>query len=163
MAKPKAIYHCSQCGAQTSKWSGQCGDCGEWNSISEQPIVVVSKQASRFANYSGTASDEVTLLNQVELQQEVRLSTGLEELDRVLGGGLVSGSVVLMGGDPGIGKSTILLQTLCDLSQQTKALYITGEESLQQVALRAQRLNLPLDKLHVLAETNVDKIIGAVR
>lgn len=158
MAKIKTIYNCSQCGAQSPKWSGQCGDCGAWNAFVEE--TVIKKSQTRFAGFADVNEATVTLLANIELQAQTRLSTSLDELDRVLGGGLVSGSVVLMGGDPGIGKSTILLQTLCELAQNHKALYVTGEESLQQVTLRARRLSLPQDKLRLLTETNVEKILA---
>ena len=157
MAKPKMTHACQTCGAQFSKWSGQCAGCGAWNSIVEEITQIASHP-----RYQGYAVGEpaITQMNQITLQEEeARLSTGLKELDRVLGGGLVMGSVVLIGGDPGIGKSTLLLQTLCHLSQQLKVLYITGEESLQQVTLRARRLGLPEENLLLLADTHVERIL----
>lgn len=157
MAKAKSVYICSACGAESSKWAGQCGDCGEWNTLSEQLKPVVSK--GRAGGYSGSAAT-VTTLASIETEAAPRVSTGLTELDRVLGGGLVQGSVVLIGGDPGIGKSTILLQTLTHLAQSGNALYVTGEESLSQVAMRGRRLELPLDRLCVMAETQVEAIIA---
>lgn len=157
MAKAKTVYVCSACGAESSKWAGQCGDCGEWNTLSEQVKAVVSK--GRPGGYSGTAAT-VTTLASIQTEAAPRVSTGLSELDRVLGGGLVEGSVVLIGGDPGIGKSTILLQTLTQLAQSGNALYVTGEESLSQVAMRGRRLELPLDRLQVMAETQVEAIIA---
>lgn len=161
MTKLKTLYVCTACGAQSSKWSGQCGDCGAWNTLTEEVIAAGSgNKSSRFAGYADTAGTVMQLLSQVSLQDHLRIPTGLSELDRVLGGGLVAGSVVLIGGDPGIGKSTLLLQTLCQLSQQYPALYVTGEESLQQVAMRSHRLGLPKNHLHILAETNVEQIIA---
>ncbi len=158
MSKSKSLYACTVCGAQSPKWNGQCGGCGHWNTLVEE--VLPSVQASSLSiGYAGVAPSQATLLAQVELAEQPRLSSGQAELDRVLGGGLVPGSVVLIGGDPGIGKSTLLLQTLCQLSTQHKVLYVTGEESLQQVALRARRLALPSADLVVLAETHVERMI----
>lgn len=162
MPKLKTLYACSACGAQSPKWTGQCGDCGAWNTLVEE-VTMASSQANRNARFAGYAENPGTaaaqLLSQIALVEHARLPTNLTELDRVLGGGLVPGSVVLIGGDPGIGKSTLLLQTLCHLSAQYSALYVTGEESPQQVVMRARRLNLPQDKLQLLAETQVEKII----
>jgi len=156
VGKTKFIYTCQKCGAQYPKWAGQCSDCGTWNSLVEDVVI---KGNPRFSGYLTTAADGVTLLSEVSLKNEQRLPTAISELDRVLGGGLVSGSVVLVGGDPGIGKSTLLLQALCNLGQNHKVLYITGEESLQQIAMRARRLELPQDQLTLFAETQVEKII----
>lgn len=162
MAKTKSIFSCNHCGAQFPRWAGQCADCGAWNSLSEEIAMVssASSRSARFAGFAGASESTVTLLADVKLENENRLPTAIAELDRVLGGGLVAGSVVLIGGDPGIGKSTLLLQTLCQLSLQCSALYITGEESLQQVTLRARRLGLPQEQLHLLAETQVERIIA---
>lgn len=162
--KTRQIYVCEQCGAQSPKWMGQCGDCNSWNSLVEEVVVSSSKRAAmqqpRAGGYSGADPSSVIQLDKIPLQKELRVQTGLEELDRVLGGGLVAGSVVLIGGDPGIGKSTLLLQTLCHLSASYPTLYITGEESLQQVRLRAQRLELNQAHLGVLAETNVERMLA---
>lgn len=156
MAKTKVTHSCQSCGAQFPKWSGQCLGCGAWNTLVEEVTLI-----SRHPRHQGYAGVEpaITTMSEVTLQSESRIATGLKELDRVLGGGLVFGSVVLIGGDPGIGKSTLLLQTLCYLSQQHKVLYVTGEESLQQVTLRARRLGLPEDQLLLLADTNIERII----
>ena len=159
MAKTKIIYTCSQCGSQSPKWIGQCADCGAWNSFVEEVQTQV-KQGARSTGYAGEQSLEVTLLSDVELENIDRTSTGIEEFDRVLGGGLVPGSVVLLGGDPGIGKSTLLLQTVSHLAETHRALYVTGEESLQQVTLRSRRLDLPQNKLKLLTETQVERIIA---
>src|SRR3990167_11142096 len=136
MAKTKLAYFCQTCGAVANKWAGQCGSCNEWNTMVEE--VVASSTASSL-RYQGYATETVkpTCMAEVTLHEEVRFSSGLKELDRVLGGGLIMGSAILAGGDPGIGKSTLLLQALASLSQQMKVLYVTGEESLQQVTLRA--------------------------
>lgn len=160
MAKTKTIYSCNECGGQFPKWMGQCADCGKWNSLSEEITTVVTSKSGRLNGYAAAGDSEVMLLSEVQLTHETRMSTSLQELDRVLGGGLVAGSVVLIGGDPGIGKSTLLLQTLCQLSQSIDALYITGEESLQQVTMRARRLGLPEKNLRLLTETNVERIIA---
>jgi DNA repair protein RadA/Sms len=166
MAKPKTAYVCSDCGASFNKWQGQCGDCGAWNTLSEIVLEAAGAKpgASRHGSWAGAAADaaKVTALKDVGEQAESRVSTTIGELDRVLGGGLVEGSVVLVGGDPGIGKSTLLLQALALMSGKTPALYVTGEESLAQVAGRAQRLGLPLDHLHALAETCVEKLLAQV-
>ncbi|HVV68997.1 MAG TPA: DNA repair protein RadA [Gammaproteobacteria bacterium] len=162
--KLKQIYVCEQCGSQSPKWLGQCTDCGSWNSFLEEVISAgKSAQSPAAGGYAAASGSQVTHLRDVPLQAEARLSAGSEELDRVLGGGLVAGSVVLIGGDPGIGKSTLLLQTLCHLSKSRRALYVTGEESLQQVTLRARRLELPQEHLQLLAETHVERIIAVAQ
>ncbi len=158
-ARLKTIYNCEQCGSQQPKWTGQCPDCGAWNSFVEAAKQNVSSAQvkSRSVGYAGEA--KVRMLKDVGLSNTPRTSSGLAEMDRVLGGGFVPGSVVLIGGDPGIGKSTLLLQVLTGLSTEMKALYITGEESLEQVHLRGRRLGLPDTDLALLAETCVERII----
>lgn len=162
MKKSKALYACQHCGSQFPKWQGQCADCGKWNTLVEEKVDVAAESSPRFTNYAGVQS-QVTTLSAVPLADTVRFTTGTPEFDRVLGGGLVSDSVVLIGGDPGIGKSTLLLQIMTYLSTQFQTLYITGEESLQQVALRAKRLGLPTDELMMLAETCVERIIDQAK
>jgi len=162
MAKAKNIYACSQCASQFPKWQGQCSDCGAWNTLVEETFSVTHHANTRFAGYATAANNQVCNLQGIALTEQVRTSCGLPELDRVLGGGIVAGSVVLIGGDPGIGKSTILLQSLSRISENKKTLYVTGEESLQQVGLRAQRLGLSVKDLRLLTETNVEKIISTV-
>jgi len=160
MAKTKTQYNCTSCGSAHNKWSGQCGDCGEWNTLQESAIQSSSKiaeKSSRFQSYSGHVT-QVKSINEINLKEVPRTTTGLSELDRVLGGGLVQGSVTLIGGDPGIGKSTILIQTLASLGT-LRSLYVTGEESLQQVSMRAKRLELECDSLRLLTETCVERII----
>ena len=154
--KVKTCFTCSQCAAVFSQWSGLCTQCGAWNSIIEEHKTASSQQ--RLSHYANQKSN-VTALNDVVIDKQARMDCGLSELNRVLGGGLVDGSVVLIGGDPGIGKSTVLLQTLANLSAQHKVLYVTGEESLQQIALRAQRLQLPTAGIRLLAETQVEIIL----
>ncbi len=162
MSKNKSLYNCNACGAQFPKWAGQCGECGAWNTLHESLPDNTGGPRQRSGGYAGQAA-KVTVLNEVSTHAETRTETGLSELDRVLGGGLVAGSVVLIGGDPGIGKSTILLQTLTHLAQRQRALYVTGEESLAQVAMRAKRLELPCDRLQIMAETCVENIAATLR
>ena len=163
MAKQKTAYVCIECGAEYSKWQGQCTACKEWNSVQEIRLGATSRSAPITAARSGFAgglSKQVQDLSDINLQDLPRFSTTFNEFDRVLGGGLVPGSAVLLGGHPGAGKSTLLLQTACKLAQLMKVLYVTGEESLQQVALRAQRLGLPTQGLKMLAETSVENILA---
>lgn len=162
MAKQKTAYVCQECGADYAKWQGQCGECGEWNRLSEVRLGAAEPaRGQRFSGYTGsqTSTQEVQVLADINLENVPRLTSGKDEFDRVLGGGFVPGSVVLIGGHPGAGKSTLLLQTLCTLADKMDALYVTGEESLQQVAMRAQRLRMPTDKLKMLAETSVERIV----
>jgi len=159
VAKAKTQYVCNECGAVSPKWAGQCADCKAWNSLVET-VPEQGAGAHRFASLAGTA--KVQALADIRPREEPRLPTGLDEFDRVLGGGLVPGGVVLIGGDPGIGKSTLLLQALAQLAPRVPALYVTGEESGEQVALRAQRLALDPAGLHLLAEINLEKIGAAL-
>ncbi len=157
MSRVRTQFICKECGAIAQKWAGQCLECRAWNSIDE---VILDQTPTRLSGYSGSAGSEgVQLLSDVKKEQHERFSTGLNELDRVLGGGLVHGSVVLIGGDPGIGKSTILLQTMAHLSQKNNVLYVTGEESPSQIALRAERLQVSGERVKLLSETSVEKII----
>jgi len=163
MAKPKTAYVCADCGASFNKWQGQCGECAAWNTLSEFVIesAGVAKQSSRQGGWAGEgAGAQVTALKTVSITSESRIGTGIGELDRVLGGGLVEGSVVLIGGDPGIGKSTLLLQAMALMAARVPGLYVSGEESLAQLAGRASRLGLPLDGLNALAETGIEKILA---
>ncbi|MGN5520114.1 DNA repair protein RadA [Halopseudomonas sp. Lyrl_26] len=165
MAKNKRLYGCTECGATFSKWAGQCSECQAWNTLVETVIdttPVGGSSAGRSSHWAGEAA-QVKTLAEVSTEETPRQPSGSSELDRVLGGGLVSGSVVLIGGDPGIGKSTILLQTLCQLARNMPALYVTGEESQQQVAMRAERLGLPRDQLKVMTETCIENIIATAR
>ena len=159
-AGAKSVFICSSCGAQASKWAGQCPECSAWNTLEEGLIEKAGGRNPRFAGYAGDASqNRVRTLSEVESAVESGLPTGTAELDRVLGGGLVRGSVVLIGGDPGIGKSTLLIQTLAGLSGRLSTLYVSGEESPEQISLRARRLGLPCDELRLLAETCVERVI----
>ena len=154
MAKAKTQYTCTECGASEPKWQGQCPSCQAWNTLVETVPEVATQ--SRFASLAPTA--QLQKLADVEAQDVSRQATGIAEFDRVLGGGLVAGGVVLIGGDPGIGKSTLLLQTVCKVSQSLKSFYISGEESAQQIAMRAQRLGLDASQVDVLPEINLEKI-----
>jgi len=162
MARTKTAYVCTECGGPSSKWQGQCPNCGVWNTLVE---TIAATPSSRFQALAGAPSAVRTLAS-VETRDNARTPTGIEEFDRVLGGGLVSGGVVLLGGDPGIGKSTLLLQAMAALGGSGKlgrALYVTGEESVEQVALRAQRLGLVNATVELLAEVQLQAIVGAIR
>ena len=156
MAKRKTVYVCSDCGADFAKWQGQCPECKAWNTLTSLSVESASS-ASRKKGFAGQLEAAQTLA-EISSEQMPRITSGLKEFDRVLGGGLVPGSAVLIGGSPGAGKSTLLIQIMCELSQQYPALYITGEESLAQIAMRAKRLQLPLEKLQVMSQTNVEAI-----
>lgn len=155
MAKPKNAYVCQECGTDHPKWQGQCVSCGAWNALSEVRLGPSTRRTS--VGYAAV-TPELEVLADVNPDDARRLSSGMSELDRVLGGGFVPGSVVLIGGEPGAGKSTLLLQVMAALAQDVKAIYVTGEESLAQVAMRARRLSLPLERLRVAAETRVEAI-----
>lgn len=155
MAKTRTAYVCGDCGSEYAKWQGQCNDCGEWNTLSQ--VSIAGPARKRRGGITGQA-EMPRALEEVSTADVTRLATGMAELDRVLGGGLVPGSVILIGGNPGAGKSTLLLQILCELARRQTALYITGEESLAQIAMRARRLQLPLKELKVMAQTSVEQI-----
>lgn len=159
MAKSKVAYVCNECGAESARWQGQCSECKAWNTITEirlGPSATTHKMQR--TGYAGELTSKVQTLAEVSLAELPRISSGYKELDRVLGGGIVPGSAMLIGGHPGAGKSTLLLQTMCSLAERMPVLYVTGEESLQQVAMRAHRLGLPNNKLRMLAETSVEQI-----
>ncbi|RDI45209.1 DNA repair protein RadA [Aquicella lusitana] len=161
MSKNKLSFCCQTCGTLYPKWSGQCTGCGEWNTIVEE-VNQASAPSSRYQGYAGRET-AMTRMADVQLDDEIRLPSGSQELDRVLGGGIIMGSAILIGGDPGIGKSTILLQTVAHLSQSLKVLYVTGEESPQQITLRARRLGLPEDQVWLFADTHVENILAHVQ
>ncbi len=168
MAKTKTAYVCTDCGAEHGQWQGQCASCKAWNTLSQINLGSGTQSPAARADFrkQGYAGEQspVQNLSDIDLQALPRFSTGIDEMDRVLGGGLVPGSVILIGGNPGAGKSTLLLQVMCLLAAQDRpALYVTGEESLQQVGMRAQRLQLPRDNLKLLAETNVEQICKAAQ
>ena len=158
MAKAKTLYACTECGGQSPKWQGQCPHCGVWNTLVE---TVAATAPVRFESVSGARST-VTPLASVTARATSRIPTGLEEFDRVLGGGLVPGGVILLGGDPGIGKSTLLLQAGAALGAAHRTLYVTGEESAEQIALRAQRLGLVNAPIELLAEVQLEAIVAAI-
>ena len=164
MPKQREHWVCRECGSDHPKWQGQCAACGEWNTLEQVRGVAAAafsgSGARGAAGWAGGAS-QVTALSDVELAAAPRIASGFSELDRVLGGGLVPGSVLLIGGSPGAGKSTLLLQVACGLAADAGVLYVTGEESLQQIARRAQRLELPRDALRLACETRVEAIVAA--
>jgi DNA repair protein RadA/Sms len=161
MAKDKTVYTCSECGGSTPKWQGKCPHCGAWNSLIEGVAEPAGVARNRFASLA--PASEVAVLADIEAAEVPRTPTGIAELDRVLGGGIVEGGVVLIGGDPGIGKSTLLLQAVDGLQRTgVPALYVTGEESGAQVALRSRRLGLDHSQVKVLAETQLEKIQATI-
>ena len=165
MAKAKTAFVCNDCGADFPKWQGQCGECQAWNTLSEIRLNAPAAKAASArmggrSGYAGTVA-AVQRLEDVALVDLPRLASGFDELDRVLGGGFVPGSSILIGGHPGAGKSTLLLQALCQLAVAHPALYVTGEESPEQIALRANRLGLPTDQLQLMAETDVDAVLAS--
>jgi DNA repair protein RadA/Sms len=160
MSKAKTIYSCTECGATAPKWQGQCPGCNLWNTL----VETVEEKASPAARFQSLApASRLQTLSEIEAREEERIATGIAEFDRALGGGLVPGGVVLIGGDPGIGKSTLLLQALAGLSEAHPVLYVSGEESGEQVALRARRLALNTRKLQLLAEINLEKILSTLQ
>ena len=160
MAKAKTLYTCTECGGASPKWQGQCPSCGVWNTLVESVAEASGTARHRYAGIA--VASKVQKLSEVSAKDAPRLATGNVEFDRVLGGGMVAGQVTLIGGDPGVGKSTLLLQSLAAMSQRMPALYVSGEESAEQVALRAQRLAVGSENLDVLAEIQLEKIIAAM-
>jgi DNA repair protein RadA/Sms len=160
MAKARTLFLCSDCGGTAAKWEGRCPHCGAWNTLQETRESPTAASGHRYAPLA--ASTPVRRLADIEAREQARNPTGIEEFDRVLGGGLVAGAVVLIGGDPGIGKSTLLLQALASLSERGPVLYVTGEESAEQVALRAQRLGVSGDGVDLLAEIRLEQITQAL-
>ncbi len=158
MAKAKTIYTCTECGGQTLKWQGQCPHCTTWNTL----VETIAEKAAGSRYQSVAESSRLQKLGEVDAREEPRRPTGIGELDRVLGGGLVTGAVVLLGGDPGIGKSTLLLQALAIMGANCKAIYVSGEESAQQIALRARRLAVDAVALNLLAEIQLEKVLAVL-
>lgn len=163
MAKSKTTFFCTECGNETPKWAGRCPACGAWNTVVEQEAAPKAKaNRSASAGKSAFHSAKAVSLTEVDTSQEIRFSTGMGELDRVLGGGAVKGSLVLVGGAPGIGKSTLLLQICGSLCQTGRVLYVSGEESVRQLKLRAQRLGVHSGNLLVLSETGLGDVLRSV-
>ncbi|MDD7085630.1 MAG: DNA repair protein RadA [Clostridiales bacterium] len=160
--KAKTIFYCTQCGNETPKWQGQCSACGSWNTIVEQPSTAKVKRGSVKSAIQMGPARKPKLVAEMTLDQEIRFPTGLAELDRVLGGGAVQGSLVLIGGAPGIGKSTLMLQICNELCKSAKVLYVSGEESERQLKLRAQRLGVGEMELYLFAENNLEQVVAAV-
>ncbi len=157
-SKIKSLFICSECGYESPKWNGKCPECGSWNTMNEE--VVSNNNAASKAFYSSVSAQKIT---EISADDEVRFKTGMSELDRVLGGGVVSGSLVLLSGDPGIGKSTILLQICEHLGKNLKILYISGEESARQIKLRADRLSVSTDNLLIMCNTDAEAIVEYIR
>lgn len=159
MAKEKAVFFCKECGYESSKWTGQCPACKQWNTFTEEPVV--RRKSNRQSDLK--VINEPVNIADIRAEEEKRLCSGIEELDRVLGGGIVKGSLVLVGGDPGIGKSTLLLQMCSELAnKEKKILYVSGEESLSQISMRARRLGVRGTNLYILCETNLEYIEEAI-
>ena len=163
--KLKSIYVCTQCGETSPRWLGRCPSCGAWNTMTEDVVAEPAKPASGRASAAARVPGQTTLTphklkNISTTEEKSRIVTGISELDRVLGGGIVIGSVTLIGGEPGIGKSTILLQLCGEVSKTTNVLYVTGEESVRQIKLRAVRLDVPQENISLVAESDVDEICG---
>lgn len=162
MAKAKSLFYCTECGNETLKWQGKCPACGAWNTIVEQPAKDVKKKSAASVSV-GMGMHRPRPMAEVEAVDELRFNTGMNELDRVLGGGAVKGSLVLVGGAPGIGKSTLMLQICDNLCRFSDVLYVSGEESERQIKLRAQRLGIREEGLYLYSETNLDDIVAAVQ
>ncbi len=162
MAKVKEVYVCSQCGYESPKWNGRCPSCGEWNTFEQQIQAPASPAAKKVTASPVPGAAAPMRIGDINMDQEIRYRTGVSELDRVLGGGIVKGSLVLLGGDPGIGKSTLLLQICEYLGKDLKILYVSGEESLRQIKLRAGRLGVTSDQLYIVSQTDVDTIIHMI-
>jgi DNA repair protein RadA/Sms len=164
VGKTKSAYVCNDCGADYRKWQGQCSECSAWNTLSEVRLGSPARGGTMLrSGFAGDVDSAVKTLADITLDEIPRISSGTGELDLVLGGGFVPGSCVLLGGEPGAGKSTLLLQTLCSMASLNSALYVTGEESPQQVAMRANRLGLPADKLKIMAETSVETVCSIAK
>ena len=159
MAKGKTVFFCRECGYESGKWAGQCPACRQWNTFTEEPVAKVKRSKKTDLR---VVSEPISIAD-IEAEEETRLCSGIEELDRVLGGGIVKGSLVLVGGDPGIGKSTLLLQMCRELAgMEKKILYVSGEESLSQISMRAKRIGITGGRLYILCETNLELIEEAI-
>ncbi len=162
-AKSKSLYICSNCGFESSKWNGRCQNCGEWNTFEESESAPAAKSSSPFSQQQAkNLSDKFSRLSEISTDMDARYHTGVSELDRVLGGGLVKGSIVLLGGEPGIGKSTILLQICQFMGEEHSILYVSGEESTRQIKIRADRLGVTTDSLYLLASNDAESICSTI-
>ena len=161
MAKAKTYYVCTECGSMQSRWMGKCPDCGSWNTL-EETIQETTTSANKGKSSASVSATVISTLREIDSSEENRYTTSMSELNRVLGGGIVPGSVILLSGDPGIGKSTLLLQICQSISHGAKTLYISGEESLRQIKLRAARLGVETDNLLLGSTTNIEAVIEAI-
>ncbi len=161
MAKAKSVYSCTECGGQVLKWQGQCPHCQAWNTLVESVAEAAPAGSNRYGRIAEAGKPQ--RLSEVEAREESRIPSGVEEFDRVLGGGLVPGGVVLIGGEPGIGKSTLLLQSLAAIGKTRKVLYVTGEESPQQIALRARRLGVDAGNVVIFPDTDLGRIESVIK
>ncbi|MCL2046380.1 MAG: DNA repair protein RadA [Oscillospiraceae bacterium] len=159
--RAKTVYFCTDCGHESPKWAGQCAGCGSWNTLVEESVVTKTKSSAATASARSMTKTQALGLASLESTEESRLQTGMEEFDRVLGGGAVVGSLVLVGGSPGIGKSTLLLQICGLFNKSLKSLYVSGEESARQIKMRAERLNITGDNVFILAETEISEVLAA--
>lgn len=162
MAKAKETYVCASCGYETPKWQGRCPNCGEWNTFEQQLLAAPAPAGKRAVSTSHTAAVQPQNITAIDVRDEIRYTTGIQELDRVLGGGIVKGSLILLSGDPGIGKSTLLLQICGVLGEQSDILYVSGEESVRQIKLRANRLGVNSENLYIISETNIDTVASTI-
>ena len=162
--KAKTLFYCTECGNELPKWAGQCPACRAWNTIVEQPAEKPAKRSGpvKGGSVTGVAINRPRPMKEVETTDELRFATGMGELDRVLGGGAVKGSLVLVGGAPGIGKSTLMLQICGSLCRENRVLYVSGEESVRQLKLRSQRLGVASENLLVLSETALEDMLQSV-
>ena len=162
MAKQRTVFVCSECGNETLNWAGKCPSCGAWNTLKEIAVDSKAKNKNARTSVAESSSSKPQRLSEISSSQDVRFSTGIDELNRVLGGGAVVGSLVLIGGAPGIGKSTILLQLCGEIGTSKKVLYVSGEESEHQLKMRAKRIGVENGEIFVLAETNMERILRSI-
>jgi len=165
MAKKKTVFECTKCGHEEPKWAGRCPECGEWNSFLERPLTAKNSAGSGRAGRDGSSRGkppQSVPLSSIEEREELRIKTGLNEVDRVLGGGIIKGSSILLGGEPGIGKSTLLLQIAGSMNGPGRVLYVSGEESAEQIKMRAQRLTIDSERIEICCETEVNRILSVM-
>ena len=162
MAKQRSVFYCTECGNETPKWAGKCPACGAWNTVVEQEVPAKMRGGRSSGGAGVFHTVKAISLTDVDTKEEIRFSTGMGELNRVLGGGAVKGSLVLVGGAPGVGKSTLMLQICGSLCRENRVLYVSGEESVRQLKLRAQRLGVGSERLLVLSETGLEDVLQSV-